>query len=55
MNKEEIINGVLCCKTTPNSEWRPLTPEQLTNKIVKLQKELAELKELENEQLRKGK
>jgi hypothetical protein len=33
---EEIINGVLCFKSTPNGEWRALTPEQLTDKIVKL-------------------
>jgi hypothetical protein len=44
---------VLCYKSTPNGEWRALTLEQLTDKIVKLRRELEELKELENENLRK--
>ena len=38
---ETIINGVLHCRTTPNGEWRPLTPEQLTAKLVELNARLA--------------
>jgi len=30
---EEIINGVLCCKTTPHGEFIALTSEQLTIKL----------------------
>lgn len=32
---EEIINGVLHWKGTPNSPWKPYTLEQLTNKLEK--------------------
>lgn len=32
-HREEIINGVLCYKTTPNGEWIEYTKEQLTAKI----------------------
>ena len=46
--KEEVINGVLCFKTTPNGEWKQFTLEQLTNKIVNLKNEVSQLnKELE--------
>ena len=29
-HKEEIINGVLCHKGTPDDEWEPYTLEALT-------------------------
>jgi hypothetical protein len=42
--KEEIINGVLCYKTTPDGEWIAFTPEKLTAKITELQTRFAHLK-----------
>lgn len=37
---EKIIDGILHSKSHPNGAYKPLTPEQLTAKIVKLEKEL---------------
>lgn len=31
--KEEVINGVLCHKGTPDGDWVPFTPEALTIKL----------------------
>lgn len=41
--EERVINGVVCCKTSPNGEWRQLTPRQLTDKIVMLENGLREV------------
>lgn len=38
--REEIINGVLCCKYTPDGAWNPLSKEELTKRIEILQKKL---------------
>jgi len=46
--REKVIDGILCFQTTPNGEWKKLTSEQLTNKIVNLKNDVSELnKELE--------
>ncbi len=37
---EKIIDGVLHSKTHPKGAYKPLTPEELTNKIVELKKQL---------------
>ena len=37
---EEIIDGILCWKDTPNGEWYQFTPEQLTDKLVKLNRDM---------------
>lgn len=34
-NEERIIDGVLCWRGTPDSEFKPYTAEQLTNKLVR--------------------
>jgi len=36
--REEIIDGVLCYKSSPRGEWTPLSAKALTNKIKDLQK-----------------
>lgn len=41
--REEIINGILCCKHTSDGEWIPLSQEQLTKKIAKLKTEIERL------------
>jgi len=41
--KEEIINGILCCKHTPDGAWVEKTKEELTKKIVKLKVEIDRL------------
>ena len=33
---EEIINGVLSYRNIPDGAWHPLTPEQLTARIIEL-------------------
>jgi len=42
---ERVINGVLCCKSTPKGKWRELSKETLTNRILKLEKKLLEIKQ----------
>jgi hypothetical protein len=38
--KEDIINGVLCFKTTPNGEWREFSKENLTKRIKELEEKI---------------
>lgn len=48
-HKEEIIDGILCYKSSPNDDWHPYTLEALTDKIVSCRKERdAIAEELEN-------
>ena len=46
--KEEIINGILCFKITPNGEWKPLGEKRLTKIVEELKAKVA-LLELELE------
>ena len=32
--EERVINGVLHFRTQPNGEWRQMSPEQLTAKLL---------------------
>lgn len=41
--KEEIINGILCWKGTPNGEWHPVGERELTKRITELKAKDAEL------------
>jgi hypothetical protein len=41
--EECVIDGVVCCRTTPDGEWRQLTPRQLTDKIVMLENGIREV------------
>jgi len=46
---EEIIDGILCFKTTPNGEWRPLDVRTLTSRLEKAKERIFLLEtELEN-------
>ncbi len=38
---EEIINGILCYKTTPNGKWKEMSKEKLTKRILELQERLS--------------
>lgn len=38
--KEKVIDGVLYYRYSTNTEWVPFTPEQLTNKILKLRQQV---------------
>jgi len=40
---EQVINGVLCHRGTPNGEWIKFTPEQLTAKILELKADVSRL------------
>ena len=40
---EEVRNGVICCKTTPHGEWKELSKELLTKRILRLQLEVDNL------------
>jgi len=44
--KEEVINGVLCWKGSPNGEWHPLTAKQLTERLIKAEAEFIRLDDL---------
>ena len=39
--KEEVVNGVLCWKDTPDGKWNPFTPEQLTLQLMATKRALA--------------
>ena len=41
---ERIINGILCCKWTPDGEWQELSKEKLTEKILTLKAEIETIK-----------
>jgi len=43
--EEQVINGVLCWRGTPNGEWTPKTPEQLTKLLVDARDEITSLYE----------
>jgi hypothetical protein len=46
--KEEIINGILCFKTYPNDNWKPVGEKELTKRVTELKAKVA-LLELELE------
>lgn len=51
--KEQIVDGVLCWKGTPDGEWTPMSPEKMTRKIMQLKIEVEMLKsKLERESRR---
>lgn len=41
--EEAIINGILCCRTTPGGLWFELSKEGLTERIISLKEENARL------------
>lgn len=47
-HEEKIINGVLCYRTTPDSEFREYTKEQLTTIFIEMQRFEKEVEKLKN-------
>lgn len=41
--KEQIVDGVLCCRRSKDGEWVPLSPEKMTRKISKMKVEIERL------------
>jgi len=50
---EQVINGVLCHRGTPNGKWTPFTVEQLTARLQELkaveQQRALDLREVQRE------
>jgi hypothetical protein len=38
--QEKVINGILCCKHSPNGEWIELAKQTLTERLMKYKKAL---------------
>jgi hypothetical protein len=38
--QEKVINGILCCKHSPDGEWVELAKQTLTERIIKYKKAL---------------
>lgn len=38
--QEKVINGILCCKLSPNGEWIELSKQTLTERLMKYKKAL---------------
>ncbi len=47
---EEVVNGVLCWRDTPDGKWNPFTTEQLTLQLMATKRALV-LSELRIEEL----
>ena len=43
-DEEEVIDGVLCHRGTPDGEWIPFTPEALTISLQSTRKSLEDFK-----------
>lgn len=46
--KEEIINGILCFKLTPNGEWKEVSKRVLCERVKEAEKKVFELTQLVN-------
>lgn len=46
--KEEIINGILCFKLTPNGEWKEVSKRALCERVKEAEKKVFELTQLVN-------
>ena len=46
--KETIINGVLYFKITPNGEWKEVSKETLSKRVVEAEAKVKELNEFIN-------
>ena len=44
---EQVIDGVLCSRTSPDDEFEPLTPIELTTRIIVLERKLKDLDKAE--------
>jgi hypothetical protein len=43
---EKLINGILYYQLTPNGEWQEVKKEHLSERVVKAEKKVNELREL---------
>lgn len=41
--EEKVIDGVLCWRSSPDGEWVKKTPEQLTDALVALRKDMRDV------------
>lgn len=48
---EEVVNGILCHRGTPNGKWIPFTPEQLTQKYIQAKDRVFELVRQDEEKI----
>lgn len=42
--EERVISNTLCCRYTPDGDFRPLSPVTLTKRLLEAERRLAELK-----------
>jgi len=47
--QEEVINGILCCKHSPNGEWIKLSKQSLTERLMKYNKALQIIQNFDEE------
>jgi hypothetical protein len=45
---EKWVNGELCFRVSPSSEWTPFTLSQYKNKVLKLEQKLKRIKNIIN-------
>ena len=43
---EEVINGILHYKLSPDAEWKPFSKKALTERVLKLEQEVELLNEI---------
>lgn len=43
--QEEVINGILCFRTSPTDTWHEVSKKALTERVLRLVKELSLVKE----------
>lgn len=52
---EQVINGILCHRSTPKGEWIEFTAKELTEKIIELKDKFRDLEvQLEDEIEQRG-
>jgi hypothetical protein len=47
--QEKVINGILCCKYSPNGEWIELAKQTLTERLMKYEKALQIIQNFDEE------
>lgn len=44
--REEVINGILCFKTTPNGEWKQVSAQEMTTRLLNAKDTIFQLQEV---------
>jgi len=52
--EEQVIDGILHYKTTPNSKWESFSLTMLTNKYIQAQLQVIELNDMVDELIQDG-